>query len=187
MLTSIEIDQIRNILMTSCTKRNHLSHVNNVIEATIEFNSRIKADRKDRLMLNRTLLEVGLNISQTDNIPELKRWIESCPSLLQEASNIALLASINRVMNRNTTCLMNGKKEVAQLLDRSTHYSNKFAYWKPTFDFLYWTCRDSVDVDGVLQTIRTFIDRLEDNEIQCYGSSVVHAIEEYANSGVKCS
>lgn len=186
LLTSIEIDQLRNILMTSCTKRNYNSHVNNIVEAAVEFSNRVKADRKDRLMLNRTLLEVGLSISETENIPELKKWIESCPSLLQEASNIALLASINRVMNRNATSLMNGKKEVGKLLERSTHYSNKFAYWKPIFDFLYWTCRDSTDIKDILLAIRNIIDRLEDKDIQCYGSSVLHAIEEHENR-VKCS
>ena len=180
-LTSIEIDQLRNILMTSSAKRNHNAHLNNVIESAVEFSGRVKADRKDRLMLNRILLQVGLSLSETNNIPELKKWTESCPSLLQEASNIGLLASINSVMNRNATSLVNGKGQVAQLLERSAHYSNKFAYWRPTFDFLYWTCRDSDDVNDVLQTMRTIIDRLADKEIQCYGSSVLLAIEEHAN------
>jgi len=178
-LTSIEIEQLRNIFMTACCKKNHHSHINNVIGAAVDFSGRIRADRKDRLLLNKTLIEVGLSVNDIENIPQLKKWIDSCPSLLQEANNIVLLGSINRVMNRNATSLMNGKKEVAQLLERSAHYSNKFVYWKPVFDFFYWTCRDSSDVQCVLDAVPAIIERLEDKEIQCYGSTILLAIREF--------
>lgn len=110
--TAVELEELKNILDTTCSKKNLLPQVNRVIEAAAEFSTRVRSDRKDRLQLNRFLLEVGQNFNQLESLPALKNWIENCPTLIDQDGNGALLGAINRVVSRNATSLKIAKHQV---------------------------------------------------------------------------
>lgn len=170
-----ELDQVKNILLSCCKKKNLKSHVNNVIEAAVEFSNQVRPDRKDRLFLNRTLLNIGEIVGDREDIPSLKRWIETCPVVLRDNNNMELLEYVNRVMSRNTICLANGRNELDHLLVNLEKLGGKFEYWKAVFDFIYLTTKD-IPSRNVIDALQQHTDRLQDPTVKLYGLGVLNII-----------
>lgn len=174
-LSAIELEQLRNILNTTSAKKILLPQANRVIEAASEFSIRVRSDRKDRLQLNRFLLEVGQNFNQLESLPALKDWIENCPTLIRQDGNGALLAAINKVVSRNAASLTVAREQIPHLMERFENYSISYDHWNSVFDFFYWTWLPGDD-HNVLTFLRGLIDRLEDPFTKSYGLGVLDAI-----------
>ena len=174
-LTAIELEQLRNILNTTSAKKSLLAQTNRVIEAATEFSIRVRSDRKDRLHLNRFLLEVGQNFNQLESLPALKNWIENCPTLIRQDGNGALLGAINRVVSRNATSMKVAREQIPHLMERFENYGISYDHWNSVFDFFYWTWLPDDD-RNILTFLQGLIDRLEDPLSKSYGSGVLDAI-----------
>lgn len=153
------------------------SHVNSVIQAAVEFSNRVRSDRKDRLLLNKILMDIGQIVGDREGIPSLKTWIETCPSIIRDKANIELLDSINRVMGRNPTCLDNGRREVAHLLANVDRLGNNLEHWKAVYNFIYLTSKDVGLEDGVVSSLTHHIERTEDPVIKAYGMGILSIVE----------
>lgn len=173
VLTTSELDHVKNIVLSSRNKKSLFGHVNDLVESAVEFSRRIRPERKDRLVLNHMLMEIGQSV-ELGNIPALKEWIETCPALLRQEGNGPLLGAINRVISRNAVCLANGRTEVPYLLDNLERYGGNQYEWKTVFNFFYWTRDGNQDVVDLL---RKHLDRIEDPAIKSYGLGVLHSIQ----------
>lgn len=162
--------------MTCCNKKALLGHVNNVIESAVEFSNRVRSDRKDRQILNRTLIDIGQKVGDREDLPALKCWIETCPAIIRDNANMELLEAVNRVMSRNQNCLINGQKEVAQLVANLEKLGSKFDHWKAVFDFIYLTKKGALEQDEILMTLQQHIGKLEDPALKSYGLGVLSIV-----------
>lgn len=162
--------------MTCCSKMTLHGHVDSVIEAAVEFSNRVRPDRKDRLLVNKMLMSIGQVAGDRNDIPSLKRWIETCPTVIRDNANMELLESINRVMSRNSSCLANGKKEVIRLVDNLERLGSKFDYWKAVFDFIYLTMKDGTNQETIIAALQQQINKLENHEIKSYGLGVLSIV-----------
>jgi len=181
-LTPAELNHIKNILLCSCHNKSLLGHVDSLIGSAIEFNRRIRPDRRDRVLLNRMLMEVGQSVAdhELDSLPALKEWIEICPTLLlREEGSSSLLGSINRIMSRNSASLANGRLEVARLLATLPEPSSAHGHydWKTVFDFLFWT-RDANNPSKTVDYIQQLLSRFDhDQDLKSYGLGILQAVQ----------
>lgn len=161
--------------MACCSKKNLRVHVDNLIDVLVEFCNRIRPDRKDRLYLNKVLMNIGETIGDQEDMSSLKRWIETCPSLIRDNANMDLLESINRVMSRNANCLANGRKEVDNLIAHLEKIHSKSEHWKAVFDFIYLT-KNQASGQLEISTLREQIVQLQDSDVKIYGLGMLNII-----------
>lgn len=162
-------------MLACCSKKNLRVHVDNLIDVLVEFCNRIRPDRKDRLYLNKVLMNIGETIGDQEDMSSLKRWIETCPSLIRDNANMDLLESINRVMSRNANCLANGRKEVDKLIAHLEKIDSKSEHWKAVFDFIYLT-KNQASGQLEISTLREQIVQLQDSDVKIYGLGMLNII-----------
>ena len=175
VFTAVELDKLKEIVLACSSKKNLREQVDNLIDAVIEFCSRIRPDRKDRLYLNKVLMTIGETVGDREEISSLKRWIEMCPSLIREYANMDLLESINRVMSRNANCLTNGRNEVDNLIAYLEKIDSKYEHWKAVFDFIYLT-KNQASGELDLSKLREHIVQMQDSEVKSYGLGMLNII-----------
>ena len=175
VFTAVELDKLKEIVLACSSKKNLREQVDNLIDAVIEFCSRIRPDRKDRLYLNKVLMTIGETVGDREEISSLKRWTEMCPSLIREYANMDLLESINRVMSRNANCLTNGRNEVDNLIAYLEKIDSKYEHWKAVFDFIYLT-KNQASGELDLSKLREHIVQMQDSEVKSYGLGMLNII-----------
>ena len=67
-----ELDLLKSIVLSCYNKKNVSGHVDSVIEDAVEFCNRIPPHRKDRLMLNGTLMNIGEIVGKGKILPSLR-------------------------------------------------------------------------------------------------------------------
>lgn len=166
---------LKDTLLHSCHRKGFKNHVDSAIDAIVNFSKRVGPERKDRLMINKILIDIGENVD-VKHLPSLNQWIETCPVLVRDITNFELLGSINRIMTRNETSLLTGRTVARELMTNMEKLEIDSQCWKAAFDFVYLAKKNTPVSGKVMGILRRHVQRLEDPIVKCYGVGLLKLI-----------